>query len=356
VGTSHACDLASGGIAWCWGLNGNEGRIGMAALGVNVSNATPVMVPGNHRFVQLSTYQRHTCGIKADGAAYCWGYNGIGQLGAPVGSSSATPVAVTGGIAFKQIAAGGDHTCGLDFSGKAYCWGQNGAGQLGDGTFTIRNAPVAVTGGLLFSHISAGTSTTCAVAVDGALYCWGQNGLGMLGAGGSSGGFVTAPGRVVGGLTASRVKVAHGNVCAITAGGLGYCWGAVGVTGATLQTTTPVQMAGGLAYGWLSQGAGHGCGVTTGNEIYCWGANALGQLGMTGTSVLRPTLGGGGLGALEVEVGFGTHTCSISTDRMTVYCWGQNADGQLGNGAYTASSVANPTPSIVVGQKPLPRS
>ena len=355
VGWMHACDIASGGITWCWGLNGREGRIGMASMVDNATSAVPVQVPGNHRFVQVSTFGRHSCAIERTGAAWCWGYNAHGELGS-AGANSATPLQVGGGIAFRQVSAGAEHTCGLDLVGKAYCWGQNQVGQLGDGTNIVRSAPVAVNTAVTFASISTGTSTTCAVAAsDGALFCWGQNALGGLGAGGSIGGYSTIPLRVVGGLSASQVSVGTQGSCAVTLGGQGYCWGGVTVTGAALQTTTPVAMAGGLVYRAMAQGASHGCGVTTGYDIYCWGNNQSGAAGIPGSAnPMRPTAAVGGLKALEVSVGFGAHSCSVAPDRLTVHCWGQNDVGQLGNGAYTPQATSNGTASIVVGQKPLP--
>lgn len=359
VGTMHACDLASGGIAWCWGLNGRYGVLGMPSLGDNVTSAIPVRVPGDHRFVQISTYGRHACAVKATGAAYCWGNNGVGELGSAAGVVSATPALVSGGILFKQVSAGGDHTCGLDLTGHAYCWGQNQSGQLGDGTKTIRTTPAAVSGGLVFSSISAGSGTTCAVAIDGALFCWGANALGQVGDGGPLGGTFTIPSRVVGGLFATRVVVGLQYACAMTAGGQGYCWGGQTASGAPVQTSTPLPMAGGLTLSWLSAGATHGCNVTTQNQIYCWGNNGSGRLGVVGGASMRPVLAAGGLKAIEVAAagigtGSGGHTCAVSVDRLTVYCWGQNDVGQVGNGAYTAQSTVNATPSIVVSQKPLP--
>ncbi|NBT25752.1 MAG: cell wall anchor protein, partial [Actinobacteria bacterium] len=89
--------------------------------------------------------------LATGGTAYCWGYNGYGQLGDGTsgnGDSSANrlvPVAVSGGRTYTALVAGGKHTCGLATGGTAYCWGWNRYGQLGDGTSgTDRLVPVAV--------------------------------------------------------------------------------------------------------------------------------------------------------------------------------------------------------------------
>jgi alpha-tubulin suppressor-like RCC1 family protein len=100
----------------------------------------------------------NTCGVTAAGAAYCWGYNSNGELGtgtkigpeacdqvnsADVACSTA-PVPVVGGVIFARTSAGQAHTCGVTTTGDAYCWGFNGNGQLGDGTTTNRLTPARV--------------------------------------------------------------------------------------------------------------------------------------------------------------------------------------------------------------------
>jgi alpha-tubulin suppressor-like RCC1 family protein len=87
------------------------------------------------------------CALTPGGAAYCWGTNGLGELGDGSNATQRVPVAVAGGLTFSAIdVADAHHTCGLTTSGVAYCWGSNQSGQLGDGTVTNRNVPVKVLG------------------------------------------------------------------------------------------------------------------------------------------------------------------------------------------------------------------
>jgi alpha-tubulin suppressor-like RCC1 family protein len=129
----------------------------------------------------------HSCGIASDGKAWCWGLNSTGQLGVARDTlSSGAPVAVSGGQVFDRVVAGTYHTCAIRSDQKAYCWGANTGGQLGDGTLQDTTAPAPVSGGLSFTAISAATNYSCGVTSAGVAYCWGTDyyGYGVLGIGG----------------------------------------------------------------------------------------------------------------------------------------------------------------------------
>jgi len=364
AGTMHACDIASGGIVWCWGLNGAEGRLGSPVLGETSMSNVPMKLPGDLRFAQLSTYGRHTCGITLDGKAYCWGYNGWGALGSGSNASqSATPMAVSGNLTFRSISAGADHTCGVTTDNRAYCWGNNDWRQLGTGT-VFSATPVLVSNTLSFAKVTAGTAFTCGITTGGATYCWGANSIGQIGGGGTisyGNVFVAAPQQVVGGQTFQSVTLGNQFACAVTTLGQGYCWGGnnskLGNGPNGTDSSTPVQVSGGQVFQAISAGYGHACGVTTLFQIYCWGLNGSGQLGSNVANGLTPVRAGS-VEAIEVAAsgigtGSGSHSCAIAKNRLTVWCWGRNDTGQLGNGATTTGATANPNPAIVVSQKPL---
>ena len=363
-GTMHACDIASGGIVWCWGLNGAEGRIGNAQLGESVMSNVPVKLPGDLRFAQLSTYGRHTCGVTLAGKAYCWGYNGWGGLGSGSNASqSATPMEVAGNLTFRSVSAGADHTCGVTTDNRAYCWGNNDWRQLGTGT-VFSGTPVLVSNTLSFAKVTAGTGFSCGITTGGATYCWGANSIGQIGDGGKisyGNTFVAAPQQVVGGQTFQSVTLGNQFACAITTIGQAYCWGSnnskLGNGPNGIDSSTPVAVIGGQTFQMISSGYGHTCGVTSAQQVYCWGLNGSGQLGATvangSTPVRAGTIDVIEVAASGIGTGSGSHSCAISKNRLTVYCWGRNDVGQLGNGATTTGATANATPSIVVSQKPL---
>jgi len=183
-------------------------------------------VDGGFSFTVVSAGRDHTCGLITTGAAYCWGLNNAGQLGATSGSISRHPIAVSGGLTFVAITAGASHSCALTAAGAAYCWGSNEFGNLGVGDVTPRSTPTPVPGGLTFISISAGYDFSCGVVTGGAAYCWGANFNYQLGTGAQSA-YIASPTLVAGGLTFKSVTLnAGGNdACGMTSTGAAYCWG-----------------------------------------------------------------------------------------------------------------------------------
>jgi alpha-tubulin suppressor-like RCC1 family protein len=187
AGSSHTCGLARGNngfivysVSVCWGDN-SSGQLGN---GTTTNSAVPVALsvdPG----VSFSAGTLFTCtyspGPNPAMFEYCWGNNGVGQLGNGTTTNSTTPVLISGDLSFTSISSGGMHACGVGAS--TYCWGDNSSGQLGNGTMTNIATPVAVASSLYFAPLSAGGSHTCGLngANTGAVYCWGANTFGQLG-------------------------------------------------------------------------------------------------------------------------------------------------------------------------------
>lgn len=292
AGRFHTCAVTTGGAAYCWGEGFSDTPI---AVAVGVVFTT--MTTGGSA-ADIGSW--HTCGLTPAGEAYCWGSNYDGQLG--TGNSagpelcgsiacSTTPVAVSGGLTFIELSAGNSYTCGVTTTHVAYCWGFNGQGQLGVGTTTgpeicgsghqCSASPVAVSGGLSTATISAADYHTCAVTTVGKAYCWGDNEYGQLGNGTKDPS--STPDTVSGGLTFFVVATGFVHTCGVTTAGKAYCWGNnnSGRLGnhSTTNSTTPVLVSGGHTFVTLDVGVATTCAVTRGNVGYCWGSNSYGQLG-----------------------------------------------------------------------------
>jgi alpha-tubulin suppressor-like RCC1 family protein/signal transduction histidine kinase len=326
---------------------------------------------------QIVSGATHSCGIY-DGQAYCWGLNNYGQLGNNSTNASSVPVAVdaSGVLAGKTILSietGDYHTCVIASDNQAYCWGYNAQGQLGNNSTNNSSVPVAVvTTGVLAGKtilsIAVGDYHTCVVASDNQTYCWGNNAQGQLGnnsTGQSTVPVATTTTGALAGKTVISITAGTNHTCAIASDNQAYCWGYNGYgqlgNNSTTQSTVPVAVVttgvlNGKTVSSITAGANHTCVVASDNLPYCWGYNAQGQLGNNSTtqsSVPVAVVTTGVLNGKTVSsITAGTnHTCAIASDNQA-YCWGYNGNGQLGNNSTTQSTTpaAVDTSGVLAGK------
>jgi len=197
--------------------------------------------------------------------------------------------------------------------------------------------------------IAAGGTHTCAVLDTGRAKCWGRNNRGQLGDGGSPGG--STPAGVQGLSGAATVAAGFEHTCALLTDGRVMCWGhngygQLGDGGGSGQfSDVPVRvrkLRGAIA---IAAGSFHTCAVLDTGRAKCWGNNSNGQLG-DGTTDQRsiPVVVMGRVAA--IAAGF-AHTCALLTTRQLM-CWGYNGAGQLGIGSFYGTyslpkDVVNPS-------------
>jgi alpha-tubulin suppressor-like RCC1 family protein len=182
AGVGHTCAVTPAGAAYCWGED-DTGELGDNGF---ANQWSPVAVAGQHLFSSISAGSYHTCALGRDGTPYCWGYNAWKQLGDGTTTQRTAPVAVVlpAGVTLTAITAGQSHTCGLAADGTAYCWGYGAQGQLGSGSAPSGgSAPtlVAAGPGAAYSSVVAGMDYGCATLAGGGVQCWGSNVYGQLG-------------------------------------------------------------------------------------------------------------------------------------------------------------------------------
>ncbi len=186
LGIYHSCALKTNGTVWCWGNNGS-GQLGDNSTTNRLTPVAVVTTSGLTTASHLGVGWNHSCAVKTDGSAWCWGYNNFGQLGINVTTTYNYPVAVNGlGAGTTVSIDGGDNaTCAVKTDGSAWCWGANSDGQVGDGTTTMRTVPAAVSAPLNSGagQIATGETHACALRTNGSVWCWGSNGWSMLGDG-----------------------------------------------------------------------------------------------------------------------------------------------------------------------------
>jgi alpha-tubulin suppressor-like RCC1 family protein len=157
LGSRYTCGITMDGDAYCWG----ENATGQLGDGTQVGRAAPTRVAGGLKFKQIVASSGfangafatpptslqgavgHTCALTPAGQAYCWGWNGNGELGDGSNIDRLTPTPVSGGLTFDTIASGGAYTCGMA-GDNVWCWGSNTNGQLGKGDLAHASTPQRV--------------------------------------------------------------------------------------------------------------------------------------------------------------------------------------------------------------------
>lgn len=318
----------------------------------------------------------------ADAVPFGWGNNAGGNIGDSTTTNRSTPVAtnVSGVLAGKTIislktSSWAFHCLALTSDGKVYGWGENGSGQLGFGSTTITvSSPVAVdmSGALLgktVAAVAAGSYHSLALTSDGLLFAWGSNAAGELGNNSTTNSSVPTPVDMTGVLAGKTiVQIAAGQSCSavLDSNGKVYAWGSntngrLG-DGTTTDSHVPVAVdtsgvLSGKVVSQLSLGSSHSLVMTSDGMLFAWGSNGRGQLGNGTTTSSSSPVAVDVSGVLasktitSLAAGY-THSLALASDG-TVYAWGADEYGMLGNASVAVQSntaVAVDTTGVLSGK------
>ncbi|MGX7671088.1 RCC1-like domain-containing protein [Plantactinospora sp. DSM 117369] len=258
-----------------------------------------------------------------------------------------TGAGLVAGLAVPAAAA----TAGTD----VLSWGENNDFQLGNGTRGDRNrpGPVSVPEGVTFTDVAGGQRHGLAVSSDGLVYAWGANGSGQVGDGSTS--VRPTPVQVLmpSEITTTAVAAGFAHSLALTSTGQVYAWGwnsegqlGTGAPGGNSSTPAPVQLPTGTTVTDIAAHGDHSLALTSTGQVLAWGDNSQGQLG-DGTTTDRHTATPVSLpaGTTVTDIGAGSfHSLAIISTGQAL-AWGRNAEGQLGRG--TVVPEVNPVPAAV---------
>jgi alpha-tubulin suppressor-like RCC1 family protein len=350
-------DQFIGDTLWAWGNNVPDNtQVVRSTARQEFSSST--------NWKQVSSGYNHTLAVKTDGTLWAWGSNAYGAIGDNTIGNRSTPrqISTSAGIginSWKQVSGGRFHSAAIRNDGTLWVWGDNGATQIGDnqGTFLVgrRSVPRQISIAALppsglsgWVQVSAGGYHTTAIRNDGTLWAWGLNADGQLGDNTTQP--KSTPRQIsiadAGGLTGwAQVSAGGFHTAAIRTDGTLWVWGdnSIGQIGdnTNIDRLTPRQISVGITglNNWrqVSTGNQHTIAINYSGGLWVWGAGASGQIG-DNTNIPKsvPTREFTASNNWKYAAGGTSAVRAIKTDG-TLWSWGGNGNGQIGDNTQGAS-------------------
>jgi alpha-tubulin suppressor-like RCC1 family protein len=309
--------------------------------------------------VAVAVGDRHALALKViEGEAFvwAWGSNTYGQLGHDPGETPHQfyPEFIADlPITIRALCAGADHNLALDDTGRVWSWGRNDFGQLGDGTFVDRFTPLPITdsNSLVMTAVTAGAHFSMALDENGTVWAWGDNRRRQIGPLVQA--FQTAiPTQVTGalGVVASDLCAGRDHGLAVAESQV-YGWGRGTegqlTLGLWIDRNQPVWIPDLSEVNEVAAGTAHSLALDPNGRVHAWGLNEYGQLGdgsfiTPGEPVLPFTDPNVVIDTLAAGSGH-----SLARDSTgTVWAWGDNRSGQVGNGEPN-DAIPSPVPVLM---------
>jgi len=363
---TQSAAIKSDGTMWTWGAN-SQGQLGQG----NTTNlSSPVQVGALTTWDIVSCNYLNTVALKTDGTLWSWGYNNFGQLGSGTTTNRSSPVQIGALTSWTKLSTGygsSYYTHAIRSGGSLWAWGYGGqvtSPNLQAPFPTINqtnySSPVQVSSAITWSEVASGSTHALALSSSGALYAWGTNQNGECG---------------VATLNNPDYYVAYATYGECSGGGTTYQFGTIldtsfdglgpsnfpnvynstfsvcepGVLGDTVSESytpagtvkwgfsSPVQVGSLTTWAKIAAGKTYSSAIKTDGTLWAWGYNPSGNLG-DGTATARSSPVQVGALTTWAQVSCGElHTLAVRTDG-TLWAWGNNQTGQLGQGNQTPRS------------------
>jgi alpha-tubulin suppressor-like RCC1 family protein len=342
----YSMAIKTNGTLWAIGGLGTSGQFGNGTG----NRSSPVQIGSDSNWQNLSLGYTYSHAVKTDGTLWAWGSSTAGALGLGATTVVTSPVQVGAdndwARTFKSSNSGANFVLARKANNSLWAWGSNSNGALGDGTTVSKSSPIQIGSDTDWSLISCGPQTVLALKSAGTMWAWGSNSTlryGMVSASRSS---PVQVGSDTDWLTVETNGAETGNqtnqTYAIKTNGTLWAWGSTGLNlglGASSMTTAvtlPTQIGSDTNWSKISAGGAVYAIKTTGT-LWGWGSNSQGQLMI---DALRPSQVGSDTDWSKIATGE-NHTLALRTTG-TLWAWGRNHVGQIGNGASTSNSYFSP--------------
>lgn len=343
-----------------WGVSalavGLVTTLGASVAAPTTASAAPTQVVSSspYAMADVSAGVFSSLGVNSAGEALSWGTEASTYPEPKDSTLVLSPTAVAGlaNVKIRQVAAGFWHSVALAEDGSVYSWGRNTCGEVGNGSTQVQKTPTKLTGfgSDKIVQIAAGACYSLALSENGTVYSWGENGSGALGDGTLTD--RPSPVKVQGldNVTVTQISSQFDHSLAVSNDGKVFAWGmnADGQLGDDTRDSrsTPVRVKGldDVTITRVSAGGSHSVALAQDGTVYSWGENDQGAVGDgTLTDRLSATRVPG-FQASAVTAGM-QHSVAIGTDNR-VYSWGTNDMGQLGDGTTTSRNKPAKVPEL----------
>ncbi len=350
AGAGHTVALKSDGTVLTWGYN----EFGQLGDETTASSGVPAQVKNLGGVIAVAAGENHTVALKSDKTIWSWGSGSYGQLGNGFYADSRIPVQISAFSGVIAAISAGYHTVALGEDGTVWAWGWNWYGQLGDGTTSDSNTPVQVKDFKDVAAVSVGYGHTVALKKDGTVWTWGYNRKGQLGNGTSDEGSHPVPTQVKNLSDVTAIAAGREHTVALKKDGTvwawGYgSWGQLG-DGNTADKSVPVQVIEDIDpttgkparyFGdvtAIAGGVNHTVALKKDGTVWAWGYNSNGELGDGSNEQRTIPVQVKDIGNVTAITTKSSHTAALKKDG-TVWTWGWNGYGQLGDGGTANSKV-----------------
>ncbi len=360
AGELHNLVLCDDGTLWEWG-NNNSGQLAESTDDTKYLLIRQLKMTG---VKSISAGGYHSLALKNDGTVWAWGYNLNGQLGDGTNITRPAPVQVNISNVTTIFAEGLD-SFALKDDGTLWGWGVNFYGQLGDGTNINRPLPVRIPIDNV-KAVSSNNGRTVALKDDGSVWAWGCNifeenqtgwyRTGFLGVN-SADKFVLSPARVDGLDNVKDVAAGGTFTIALKNDGTVWAWGdgSDGQLGNGIKIngplddpyqSTPIHVIGLSDIIDISAGGSHSMALKDDGTIWTWGYNMMGELGDGSYWNTKPSPVKVNLEDV-IAISAGDMHCLALKNNGSVWAWGRNYYGEVGDGL---TDDIKPFPLMIIGQ------